>query len=311
MIVEISNKKPLRHSLLVLFSFFSFFLSTIGCDSFTQSEATLVMSLDSVQGTKSHQKISKYETDISELSKFQLEVIDSEEKLLASETFSLEQESISLQVPAGETLIVNGRAFADSVLRYEGQTRISPLSSGEKSTLTFFLYDVDAQPVQIDIGISGKPANGASTGSRFSLSRDYVLFSSEASNLVEGDENNVSDLFLRDLSSDSIVSLHSSSEGILASSNTSNLIESDISADGRYVVFSSSASNLVDNDTNEVTDVFLKDTSTGKTRRISVTQEGVEVDTASYQPQISNDGRFVLFHSEATVYLYSTGYHMS
>ncbi len=75
--------------------------------------------------------------------------------------------------------------------------------------------------------------------------------------------------------------------------------EPAISADGRYVAFSSDADNLVADDTNEVSDVFLRDTVANTTARVSVTKEGAELADATYSPSISDDGRYVAFISES------------
>ena len=74
-----------------------------------------------------------------------------------------------------------------------------------------------------------------------------------------------------------------------------------ISADGRYVAFSSTAANLVPGDTNGVKDVFVRDRSTGTTERVSVTSTGQQValGVGDGGPRISDDGRFVVFGSEA------------
>jgi len=80
-----------------------------------------------------------------------------------------------------------------------------------------------------------------------------------------------------------------------------------ISADGRFVAFESDASDVVENDVNNVSDVFLRDTCTGVpegctpvTTRVSVGDPGgVEANGASHSPTISADGRFVAFDSEA------------
>ena len=69
------------------------------------------------------------------------------------------------------------------------------------------------------------------------------------------------------------------------------------SADGRFVTFFSKASNLVANDTNNAFDVFVKDTQSGVTTRVSVTSSGGEADAESRDPRISPDGRFVVFGS--------------
>src|SRR5919106_1755369 len=78
-----------------------------------------------------------------------------------------------------------------------------------------------------------------------------------------------------------------------------------ISADGRFVAFASLASNLVENDTNGVADVFVRDRVNGTTERVSVSSKGREGDghsgivgVAGY-PAISADGRFVAFQSNA------------
>jgi len=75
--------------------------------------------------------------------------------------------------------------------------------------------------------------------------------------------------------------------------------EPAISANGRYVAFSSDATNLVDNDTNDATDVFVRDMSTNTTERVSLAAGGVEVSDNSYTPSISDDGRYVAFISDS------------
>jgi Tol biopolymer transport system component len=73
-----------------------------------------------------------------------------------------------------------------------------------------------------------------------------------------------------------------------------------VSADGRYVVFSSSATDLVANDTNGQRDVFVRDTTTGRTTLVSVGAGGAQGDQDSRQGSISADGRFVAFTSDAS-----------
>jgi len=73
-----------------------------------------------------------------------------------------------------------------------------------------------------------------------------------------------------------------------------------ISADGRYVAFDSSASNLVSGDTNGARDVFVHDRQGGGTTRVSVTSDGAQGGTGSWNPSISADGRYVAFYSGAS-----------
>ena len=73
-----------------------------------------------------------------------------------------------------------------------------------------------------------------------------------------------------------------------------------ISADGRFVAFVSFATNLVPGDTNDATDVFVRDRQTGTTRRVSLGPGGVQGNGGSAGPAISANGRFVAFFSAAT-----------
>lgn len=72
-----------------------------------------------------------------------------------------------------------------------------------------------------------------------------------------------------------------------------------ISADGRYVAFQTDASNMVPSDNNAEDDCFVHDRQTGVTERVSVSSNGVEGNTRSRNPSISEDGRYVAFDSYA------------
>ncbi len=76
--------------------------------------------------------------------------------------------------------------------------------------------------------------------------------------------------------------------------------DASISGDGRYVAFVSRASNLVSDDTNECSDVFVRDTQAGTIQRVSIASDGTQADSASLYPSISANGRYVAFSSGAT-----------
>jgi len=73
-----------------------------------------------------------------------------------------------------------------------------------------------------------------------------------------------------------------------------------LSADGRFVAFQSDATNLVPADSNQRTDVFVRDRRFGTTTRVSLGSLSVQGDQPSTAPRISGDGRFVAFQSAAT-----------
>jgi len=73
----------------------------------------------------------------------------------------------------------------------------------------------------------------------------------------------------------------------------------DISADGRFVAFSTYLNGMVIDDTNNRYDVFVRDMQLNTTQRISLSDVGAQLTSDSYNPQLSADGRFVVFSSTA------------
>lgn len=142
--------------------------------------------------------------------------------------------------------------------------------------------------------------SGNNTSSLPKISADgrFVVFASGADDLVETDNNDTGDVFVRDLKSGttSLVSLNAN--GTAAGNGFS--YEPMISADGRFVAFSSYADDLVTADTNGNSDVFVRDLQNGATTLVSVDRDGTDSgNNQSYKPAISPDGRFVAFISDS------------
>ncbi|WP_081500870.1 Ig-like domain-containing protein [Bradyrhizobium liaoningense] len=131
------------------------------------------------------------------------------------------------------------------------------------------------------------------TGVPMSDDGRHIVFASANSDLVVGDTNGVSDIFVKDMISGAIVCVSNGTSGAAANGPSDR---PSISADGRYVVFSSSASNLVADDVNGSTDLFVKDQITGAIERLPTSAAGSE----SYFSSISTDGRSVAFLSSAS-----------
>jgi Tol biopolymer transport system component len=125
----------------------------------------------------------------------------------------------------------------------------------------------------------------------------FVAFSSHASNLVARDKNNTMDVFLRDRQLATTVRISVDTAG--SEANWYSFV-GGVSGDGNVVVFESAATNLVPNDTNSVSDVFLRDVAAGTTRRMSVDVSGVEGNAWSGSPSVSSDGESVVFSSHAS-----------
>lgn len=143
---------------------------------------------------------------------------------------------------------------------------------------------------------AGAPGNGASRHPSLSADGRWVAFESEATDLVSGDGNGVSDIFLHDGRTHRTRRVSLSSSGGEANGRSYG---ATLSGNGRFLAFVSEASNLVEGDGNGAADVFLHDTRTGHSRRISVASSGSEAGGASGSPAISADGRWVAFVSAA------------
>ena len=135
----------------------------------------------------------------------------------------------------------------------------------------------------------------------------WVAFASNATNLVSDDKYSITDVFVRDLTANTIVRVSLDASGDDANNGSG---EPSISADGRFVAFESSADDLVAGDTNHELDIFVHDRDpdgngifdegNGVTTRASVDSNGVEGASGSFRPSISADGRKVAFVSYST-----------
>ena len=171
-----------------------------------------------------------------------------------------------------------------------GQAR-TPGASGHDGSRDFELISVEQRRGQ-----------GNNDSDRASISADgrYVAFASLAENLVPGDTNFSSDIFVRDRATDRIERVSVGPLGVEGNGNSgflSLLGAPDISADGRFVAFASEASNFVAGDVPGTADVFVRDRRTGTTELISRGTDGFPAGGGSVAPSISADGRFVAFRS--------------
>lgn len=72
-----------------------------------------------------------------------------------------------------------------------------------------------------------------------------------------------------------------------------------LSGNARFVAFASEGKALVPGDTNNLTDVFVKDRWSQAIERVSVTDSEAQAAGESLMPSISDDGRYVAFVSDA------------
>jgi Tol biopolymer transport system component len=106
------------------------------------------------------------------------------------------------------------------------------------------------------VSISPDPGTGNSYAPSISADGRFVAFYSDANNLVPGDTNYASDVFVHDRMTRQTTRVSVSSEGLQGNGNS---FFPSISADGRFVAFYSDANNLVPGDTNYARDIFVHD----------------------------------------------------
>lgn len=155
---------------------------------------------------------------------------------------------------------------------------------------------VTRQTSRVSVSTQGAECDSDCAYPSLSANGRFVVFQSDATNLVSGDSNGVVDVFVHDR-----VTGVTTRESVNSSGGQANAFSNwaAISGDGRFLAFRSAADNLVAGDHNGVADAFLRDRLTGVTTRVSVSSLGVEGDAPSYEVSISADGSFVAFYSEA------------
>ncbi len=164
--------------------------------------------------------------------------------------------------------------------------------------LDIYVYDrVVRQLARISTAPGGGQLNADSHSPHVAGGGRYVVFASEASTIVPGDSNGRLDVFRHDLVTHQTLRVSVSSSGAQGS-NSSGLPK--ISDDGNLVAFASSAFELVPDDVNGVSDVFVRDITAATTTRVSVSSAGNDGDGGSSQPELSGNGRFIVFWSNAS-----------
>jgi Tol biopolymer transport system component len=119
----------------------------------------------------------------------------------------------------------------------------------DRTTDTIFNVSVDD---------AGNLGDDSSMSPSMSADGRYVAYSSDATDIVPGDENGVSDIMLYDRQSGAATRLSVTNSGQEADGAS---VRPSISADGTLVAYQSDATNLAPGDTNRRTDVFVRDTT--------------------------------------------------
>jgi Tol biopolymer transport system component len=130
-----------------------------------------------------------------------------------------------------------------------------------------------------------------------SRSGEYVAFITSATNLDPQDTDFRTDVYVKRISDGTLFLASTSPSGTKGLGSSA---DATVSGRGTTVAFSSLSHNLLPDDTDTVEDVYVKDILTGDLQLASTSDDGVKGNSASFNPQISGNGRWVAFTSSAT-----------
>jgi Tol biopolymer transport system component len=166
-----------------------------------------------------------------------------------------------------------------------------------------FVYDRQARRIErINLSPDGNPYVAMGWSSSPSLSANGRLVAYEANPIKFGQvDTHNSEVFVRDRVTGTVTR-----ESFGRAPWIRGLAHHpSLSADGRYIAFHSWSWNLVPDDTNDRSDVFVRDRKTGKLERVSVTSDGTQAtgpfqNSGSFDASLSRNGRWVVFGSRTT-----------
>ena len=143
---------------------------------------------------------------------------------------------------------------------------------------------------------NGQVISSGNNEATMSYDGRYVVFAA-FSPLVPEDTNETFDVYRRDMQTGDLMLISKTMSGSIANRASNQAV---ISGDGQFVAYISRATNIVPGDTNENNDVFVYNVQAGTTQRINVSSRGNQAVGETYYPDISYDGRYVVYGSLAS-----------
>lgn len=198
------------------------------------------------------------------------------------------------QAFAGDSQYPNVSADGRYIV-YQSSARIAATDTNLFNDI--YLYDTQTgQNILVTTGLGGVASNLPSYNPHISADGRFVSFSSTANNLVDGDTNGQTDLFIYDVQATTIERIQGTVDGNQPNGST---VESFLSEDGRFVLYGSTSSNLTADDSDKIKDVFVYDRQSGINRLVSRSVSGQPLSMLSNGGAVSRDGRYATFFTDS------------
>jgi Tol biopolymer transport system component len=202
--------------------------------------------------------------------------------------------------PGAVTRIGSGAfqgAFSPDGTRIAFSSAATDLVAGDSNgAADIFVQDLASGAVtRVSVGPNGEQGTAPSAwaeGARdavFSPDGTKILFRSD---LNHGAGGSITALFVKDLANQTLTRVSTDSAGATVGGYFD---QASFSPDGTRIVFRSTASALVSGDTNQVSDIFVKDLATGAVTRVSLGSDGQQLGADSANPRWSPDGKLIAF----------------
>jgi 6-phosphogluconolactonase (cycloisomerase 2 family) len=224
-------------------------------------------------------------------------------KLLATDTnnnndiYALDRSTNQLELITANPISV-GNSFEPDISddgRYVAFRSFANFDVRDSNNATdIYVYDRVTRTFELATpSVTNGSSNNYSYEPKLTANGRRVTFFSWASNLVSTPSNGNAQFYVRNLDTGVTTRVNSNSDAM-------NTWGGEPSADGSRIVFQSLSTTLVANDTNNLSDIFVLDTSTGQTTRASTASDGTQANAESDKRAISGNGRWVAFDSKAT-----------
>jgi Tol biopolymer transport system component/methionine-rich copper-binding protein CopC len=198
----------------------------------------------------------------------------------------------------GDTYFFGFSPDGAKVLLRSYATNLVPGLDLTYGNVRFYVKDLTTGEVTLVSPLDGPTSSTGDTDLRVVFaSNGSIVITSRADNLVPGDTNGAVDIFTKDLGTGAVTRLTTTASGAQANGDSSS---PDVSPDGHRLAFYSSASNLVAGDTNNSSDLFIKNLDTGVITRVSTTDGGAQLNGELTGSQILWNANQLFFTSDAT-----------